>query len=89
MNSSTIDFITKLLSDTLHLNFHYFIAPYPNISAFDHSLRESLEDSETLYKQVQDFLLTMEKNTFYFVTDNYSISYIFSFRSWINRISLP
>lgn len=79
MNSSTIDFITKLLSDTLHLNLNYFIAPYPNLSAFDQSLRESLEDSETLYRQVQDFLLTMEKNTFYFVTDNYAISYIFFF----------
>jgi len=79
MNSSTIDFITKLLLDTLHLNFHYFISPYPNISAFDRSLRESLEDSEMLYKQVQDLLLTLEKNTFYFTTDNYSINYIFFF----------
>jgi AraC-like DNA-binding protein len=79
MNSSTLDFITKLLSDTLHLHFHYFIAPYPNLSAFDQSLRDSLEDSETLYSQVQEFLLTMEKNTFYFVTDSYAINYIFFF----------
>lgn len=77
MNSSTLDFITKLLSDTLHLNFHYFIAPYPNISAFDQSLRDSLEESETLYRQVQDFVMTMKKNTFHFVTDNYTINYIF------------
>lgn len=84
MNLSTIDFITKLLSDTLHVDFHYFIPPYPNISAFDRSLRESLTDSEILYKQIQDFLLTMEKKTFYFVSDNYLINYI-SFFPFVDK----
>ena len=53
MNSSTIDFITNLLSDTLHLDFHYFIAPYPDLVSFDKHLRKSLNDSTLLYKKIQ------------------------------------
>ena len=51
MNSSTIDFITNLLSDTLNLDFHYFIAPYPDIGLFDKHLRKSLTNSDLLYEK--------------------------------------
>ena len=79
MNSSTIDFITNLLSDTLHLDFHYFIAPYPDLVSFDKHLRKSLTDSDLLYEKIQAFISGMEKNTFYYVSDNYLINYVFFF----------
>lgn len=76
MISRTLDFVTKLLKNTLKLDMHYFLEPYNDLSAFDHFLRESLEDSNTLYNKVYDFINDMEHNSFHIMTDCYELNYI-------------
>ncbi|TCT15537.1 AraC-like DNA-binding protein [Natranaerovirga pectinivora] len=77
MNNKTLDFISKLLSDTMKVDMHYFIEPYNDLSTFDRFLRNSLQNSEILYNQVQRFVQTIDHNTFYILKDGYHLNYIF------------
>ncbi|TCK92501.1 helix-turn-helix protein [Natranaerovirga hydrolytica] len=76
MNNKTLDFVTKLLSDTMKVDMHYFIEPYNDLSRFDRFLRNSLQNSETLYNQIQSFIQTITHNSFYILTDCYYLNYI-------------
>lgn len=76
MNNSTLDFIIKMLKDTLKLDIHYILSPYNNISIFDRFLRESLENSESLYEQVLEFITTLDHQSFHHLTDSYQLNYI-------------
>ena len=60
----------------MKLDMHYFLEPYNDLSAFDHFLRESLEDSDRLYQKVHDFINAMEHNTFHIMTDYYELNYV-------------
>jgi AraC-like DNA-binding protein len=77
MNNTTLDFISKLLKDTMKLDLHYLIEPYNGLSIFDRFLRDSLQNSDTLYQQVLSFIQTLEHNTFYILTDAYQLNYVF------------
>lgn len=77
MNNSTLDFITKLLKDTMKLDLQYLIEPYNNLSVFDRFLRDNLQNSDTLYHQVLTFVKTLEHNTFCILTDCYQLNYVF------------
>jgi len=79
MNSATLNFISKLLSDALQLDFHYFSFPHYDISNFDRYLRKSLLNTDLLYDQIRDFINTLDYNSFHVVTDNYFINYIIFF----------
>lgn len=76
MISRTLDFVTKLLKNTLKLDMHYFLEPYNDLSAFDHFLRESLEDSDLLYSKIHDFIKDMDHNSFQIMTDSYNLNYV-------------
>lgn len=76
MITRTLDFITKLLKNTLKLDMHYFLEPYKDLAAFDHFLRESLEDSDILYNQVRDFINDMKHSSFHIITDSYELNYV-------------
>lgn len=78
MKTATIDFITHILSDTLLIDLHYFVSPYSDLEVFDKNLRNSLVDSDKL-NTILSFIDTMEKETIYFLTDNYFINYVFLF----------
>ncbi len=76
MNNRTIDFISKLLKDILKLDMHYFVEPYNNLAIFDRYLRDSLENSEQLYKSIHDFILEMDPMAFHVITDLYEMNYV-------------
>lgn len=76
MISRTLDFVTKLLKNTMNLDMHYFLEPYNDLSAFDHFLRESLEDSDLLYNKILDFIHGMDHNSFQIITDCYELNYV-------------
>lgn len=77
MISRTLDFITKLLKNTLKLDMHYFLEPYNDLPGFDLYLRDSLERSQDLYDEVRSFIQEMDHHTFHIVTDSYMLNYIF------------
>ena len=76
MNPTTIEFISKLLFNTLRLDFHYFQKPYHDFSSFDKYLRDSLINSAMLYNEVLDLVSAMVKNKFHFISDNFLLNYI-------------
>lgn len=76
MNSRTLDFVTKLLKNTMKLDMHYFVEPYNDLSAFDHFLRDSLEGSDLLYKVIHDFIKDLDHNSFHIMTDCYGLHYV-------------
>lgn len=79
MINRTLDFVTKLLKNTMKLDMHHFTKPYTNLSAFDHFLRESLEHAEELYGQIHDFVNHMSHSTFHMIKDSYELNYVLFF----------
>ncbi len=77
MNNRTLDFITKLLKDTMKLDLNYLIEPYNNLSIFDRFLRESLQNSDSLYHEIRKFIQDLDHNTFCILTDSYQLNYVF------------
>lgn len=77
MNNRTLEFVKKLLKDAMKLDMHYLIEPYHNLSIFDRYLRDSLQNSDALYQEIQVFIGSLEHNTFYILTDCYQLHYVF------------
>lgn len=76
MDTSTIDFISKLLFNTLRLDFHFFQKPYYDFAYIDKHLRDSLLHSEKLYNELLDLIATMARSQFHFISDNFLLNYI-------------
>lgn len=76
MNSHTLDFITKLLKDTMRIDFHYFKEPYNDFSIFDRFLRESLLDSSHLYEEILNLIKSFDRKAFHILTDCYQLNYV-------------
>lgn len=77
MNSSTLDFITKLMKDTMKLDVHYFLEPYYELSTFDRYFRSSFEDASILYKEIENLIRDFGHATYHIYTDSYQLNYIF------------
>lgn len=77
MNNRTLDFITRILKDTMKLDVHYILEPYNNLSVFDRFFRESMENSDLLYKEILDFIYQIEHSMFHIITDSFGMNFIF------------
>ncbi len=76
MNSHTLAFITKLLKDTLRLDFHLFLEPYNDFSIFDRFLRDSLNESNILYQSIFNIIENFDRHAFNVLTDGYQLNYV-------------
>lgn len=79
MNNHTLDFLTKLMMDTLKVDLHYFIEPYNDFAAFDRFFRNSLGDSNELYQTLLSFIPDLDHDSFHIYTDTFGLSYVFFF----------
>jgi len=76
MDSKTQGFIENILFDTLFIDFHYFQAPFNDISTTDRYLRKGLFHADELYSNLLDIFSMAENNLFYIVRDKYMLQYI-------------
>ncbi|SEV99352.1 helix-turn-helix transcriptional regulator [[Clostridium] fimetarium] len=76
MDSKTQSFIENILFDTLFIDFHYFQAPFTDISTSDRYLRKGLFHADELYSNLLDIFSMAENNYFYIVRDKYMLQYI-------------
>ncbi len=72
----TINFISKMFSNTLKIDFQYHTNPYTSIIKIDRHFRTGLNNSDDLYKYIIKYISTLQRNTFYFITDNFFLKYI-------------
>ncbi len=75
-DGNTINFIKKIFSNTLKVDFEYHKNPYTNIIKVDRQFRTGLRNSDELYKNLIGLISSFENNTFYFVSDIFSLKYI-------------
>ncbi len=76
VDKKTINFINKIFSNTLRIDFEYHINPYTSIIKSDRQFRTGLCNSHELYKNLILYITSLEKNIFYFIEDNFSLRYI-------------
>ncbi len=52
VDKNTLNFISKMFSNTLRIDFRYHITPYTSIIEIDRHFRTGLNDSDELYKYI-------------------------------------
>lgn len=76
MDHCLLSFLQNLLRDTVSLGFHYFTAPYSDISEIDQRLRMALENTHALYDEIRVAMRNVEHGLFIEICDKYFLHYI-------------